>query len=103
MKDKSYFLNKLFLPDPQISLGKSLIGIVDFCTDISDGLLTELETIANNSNLKANIFESEIPLSIQARKLLKKSGLKKKVLELVLTGGEDYKLLFSVRSSKKNI
>ena len=101
LKDKSYFLNKLFLPDPQISLGKSLIGIVDFCTDISDGLLTELETIANNSNLKANIFESEIPLSIQARKLLKKSGLKKKVLELILTGGEDYKLLFSVRNSKK--
>ena len=27
--------------------------------------------------------------------------MKKKVSELVLTGGEDYKLLFSVRSSKK--
>ncbi len=101
LADKGYFLDKLFLPDPQISLGKSLIGIADFCTDISDGLLTELETVANNSSLKANIFESEIPLSIQARKVLKKKGLKKKILELILTGGEDYKLLFSVRSSKK--
>ena len=101
LKNNRYFLDKLFLPEPQISLGKSLIGIADFCTDISDGLLTELESVADNSDLKANIFESEIPLSIQARKVLEKSRFKKKISELILTGGEDYKLLFSIRSGKK--
>ena len=101
LKNNRYFLDKFFLPEPQISLGKSLIGIADFCTDISDGLLTELESVADNSNLKANIFESEIPLSIQARKVLEKSRFKKKISELILTGGEDYKLLFSIRSGKK--
>ena len=53
-------------------------GIADFCTDISDGLLNELESVATRSDLKANIFESEIPLSIQAKKVLEKSNLKKK-------------------------
>ena len=101
LKNNRYFLDKFFLPEPQISLGKSLIGIADFCTDISDGLLTELESVAANSDLKANIFESEIPLSIQARKVLEKSRFKKKISELILTGGEDYKLLFSIRSGKK--
>ena len=46
LKNNRYFLDKFFLPEPQISLGKSLIGIADFCTDISDGLLTELESVA---------------------------------------------------------
>ena len=100
--ENKYFLDKLFLPEPQINLGKSLNGIADFCTDISDGLINELELIATNSKLKANIFKSEIPVSVETSKILKKSRLKKKILELVLTGGEDYKLLFSVRKNKKN-
>ncbi len=99
--DKNHFLNKLFLPEPQINLGKSLNGIADFCTDISDGLINELEIVASNSKLKANIFESEIPLSVETLKILKKSKFKKKILELILTGGEDYKLLFSIRKNKK--
>ena len=99
--ENKYFLDKLFLPEPQINLGKSLNGIADFCTDISDGLINELELIATNSELKANIFKSEIPVSVETSKILKKSRLKKKILELVLTGGEDYKLLFSVRKNKK--
>ena len=100
--EKNYFLKKLFLPEPQISLGKSLNGIVDFCTDISDGLINELELVAARSKLKANIFESEIPLSFQAKKVLEKSNFKKKIWEIILNGGEDYKLLFSIKSSKKH-
>ena len=30
-----------------------------------------------------------------------KTNFKKKILELILTGGEDYKLLFSVKKKKK--
>ena len=99
--ESKFFIEKLFLPEPQISLGKSLNGLADFCTDISDGLIGELDLIANNSGLKANIFVSEIPLSCQTRKLLEKTEFKKKIWELILTGGEDYKLLFSVKPNKK--
>ena len=100
-ENKNFFLKKLFLPEPQIILGRSLNGIAEFCTDISDGLINELELVANNSKLKANIFVPEIPLSVEALKLIEKSKFKKKMLELILTGGEDYKLLFSIRKNKK--
>ena len=59
-KIKIFFKKKLFLPEPQIILGRSLNGIAEFCTDISDGLINELELVANNSKLKANIFVPEI-------------------------------------------
>ena len=97
---KSFFLEKLFLPEPQISLGKSLNGIVDFCTDISDGLITELDAVANNSKLKANIFTTDLPISDEVKEMLEKTNFKK-IWEIILTGGEDYKLLFSVKKNKK--
>ena len=34
--------------------------------------------------------------------MLEKSNFKKKIWEIILNGGEDYKLLFSIKSSKKH-
>ena len=53
-------------------------GIVDFCTDISDGLITELDAVANNSKLKANIFTTDLPISDEVKEMLEKLILKKK-------------------------
>ena len=60
---KSFFLSKLNTPIPQIKLGESLVGIADFCKDISDGFLKEVRFISEISNLQANIFLSEISSS----------------------------------------
>ena len=35
--EKFFFLSKFNTPIPQIKLGESLVGIADFCKDISDG------------------------------------------------------------------
>lgn len=101
--DNNFFLKKLYLPDPQITLGISILGIAEFCTDLSDGLISELSLICQNSNLKANIFLKDIPLSKNAKKEILDAQDKKKKWEIILTGGEDYKLLFSVKKSKLNI
>ena len=61
--DKKYFCDKFFLPDPKIKVGTKLLGKVDFCTDISDGIYTELSKISDKSNLEAVIFLDKIPLS----------------------------------------
>ena len=53
-------------------------GIVDFCTDISDGLLTELDAVANNSKLKANIFTTDLPISDEVERDVEKTNFKKK-------------------------
>ena len=98
---KNFFLSKLYKPIPEIKLGKSLIGIADFCRDISDGFLKEINFIAEISNLQANIFLSEIPLSSHLKKIYNNIEDKKKIWEYILCSGEDYRLFFSVSPKNK--
>ena len=50
---------------------------MDFCTDISDGLISELDVVANNSKLKANIFTTDLPISDEVKEMLEKTNFKK--------------------------
>jgi len=99
-KSKKRLIKKLLLPEPRLSVGKQLLNNVELCTDISDGLLGELSLIASQSNKQANIFLDKIPLSFASKELFMKN--KKHIndlWEIILSGGEDYELLFC--SSKK--
>ena len=98
---KNFFLSKLNTPIPQIKLGKSLLGIADFCKDISDGFLKEIRFISEISNLQANIFLSKIPLSRHLKNIYDNMQDKKKFWEYILCSGEDYQLFFSVGPEKK--
>ena len=100
---KNFFLSKLHKPIPEIKLGKSLIGIADFCKDISDGFLKEINFITEISNLQANIFLSEIPLSSHLKKIYNNIEDKKKIWEYILCSGEDYRLFFSVSPKNKHL
>ena len=101
-KTKEFLISRFKFPEPQISLGKRLVNKVDFCTDISDGLLREILLISNQSNLRANIFLDKIPLSICAQEITQKNN-KKKIWEIILAGGEDYELLFSINKGNANL
>ena len=94
--DKKYFYDKFFLPDPKIDIGIKLLGKVEFCTDISDGIYPELCKISDKSNLEAVIFLDKIPLSSNLKRTLKANNFKK-IYNIVLGGGEDYQLLFSAK------
>ena len=80
MKKKKLFFRKTFFPIPQIKLGKELVGVAEICTDISDGLLNELERISKVSNLQSNILLSEIPTSNNFKFLIKKILTIKKLI-----------------------
>ena len=97
--DKNYFYDKFFLPDPKINVGFKLLGKVDFCTDISDGIYSELSQISDNSNLEAVLFLDQIPLSPNLKRILKTNNFKK-IVNIILGGGEDYQLLFSAKGKK---
>jgi thiamine-monophosphate kinase len=62
--------------------------------DISDGLSQDLGHIRDESRLGAVLYESEIPVSPDARKAARKSG--RSPLDHALSDGEDYELLFTV-------
>ena len=85
-------LEKLNRPLPQVELGRSLQGIASACIDISDGLEQDLSHILKASEVGAEIDVGKIPLT----KALTVHINKQSDWSLVLNGGDDYQLCFTV-------
>ncbi len=79
-------------PDPRVELGCRLHGLANAAIDISDGLAADLGHIAGTSGVAATLESSRIPLSSAARAAL---AADRELLSAVLTGGDDYELLFT--------
>jgi thiamine-monophosphate kinase len=117
--DKKSLTSAYYRPQPQLLLGQELVNHNLSCaaSDISDGLLQDLNNIAKSSNLIAKIFLDKIPLSraskrfienfiIYSNKYQQRSGLKQylgksnkiindKIIEDLITAGDDYQLIFT--------
>jgi thiamine-monophosphate kinase len=65
--------------------------------DLSDGLATDLGHIATESGMAARVDLPRLPVAPSARAVAQALGLD--ALELAMTGGEDYELLFTVERS----
>lgn len=83
-------------PVPRVEVGKSLAAIpgVHSMMDLSDGLASDLRHILKASGLSAHIECSSLPLSAELLAISECRGWDP--LELALTSGEDYELLFSI-------
>ncbi len=75
-------------------LRKLIPNGVHACIDITDGLSRDLHHICEESRCGAEVFETEIPYSRDARKA-EKSG-PRSALDHVLRDGEDFELLMAV-------
>jgi len=85
------FRQAFFKPTPRITEGQLLLEQgVKTAIDISDGLLADLGQIGKASRVGAKIEADRVPVEP-----LVKAGFGDKALELALTGGEDYELLFT--------
>ncbi|MCD6035918.1 MAG: thiL [Rickettsiales bacterium] len=91
-EEREYLIRRYHLPEPRITLGKKLYGHVTAVMDISDGLVQDLGHIVGQSHVSAVIEGKAIPLSLAAARLCK---LDPSYLEIVLSGGDDYELLFT--------
>lgn len=93
-----YLQQRLNRPEPRIALGLALIDIATTCIDISDGLIADLQHIAQASQCGMAIQEQHIPLSPQYLSCSEKQGAG---LQPALTGGDDYELAFTVPVQKQ--
>ncbi|MBI4745631.1 MAG: thiamine-phosphate kinase [Deltaproteobacteria bacterium] len=93
---RNQLIERHLRPTPRVREGIQLanIGMVTSMIDISDGLLCDLGHICEESRVGARIRIDELPLSQGFNALSAKYG----GIELALSGGEDYELLFTVRS-----
>lgn len=84
------------LPRPRLALGQRLLagGLASAALDVSDGLVADLGHIAETSGLAARLEAAAVPLSQAAQAVLAAEPAR---LRQVLTGGDDYELLFTAR------
>jgi thiamine-monophosphate kinase len=72
---------------------KKIVGSATAMIDISDGLLIDLSRLCKESGVGARIRTMDIPLSEEMKMTSAYLGIS--ALELALSGGEDYELLFT--------
>ncbi len=93
----NHVVSALETPEPRISLGQALVGVVNSCLDVSDGLLGDLEHICHQSKVSILIDANLIPLSSSYQVYLANGGN----LDLALNGGDDYELAFTASTSQR--
>jgi len=79
-------------PTPRLQTGRRLVGVAHAAVDVSDGLIADLGHICSASGLTAGVVVPEVPLSDAARAALAADPA---LLGTVLTGGDDYELVFT--------
>jgi thiamine-monophosphate kinase len=88
-------------PQPRVKMGVELAksGAVTAMIDISDGLAIDLDHICGMSNVGAEIFQNEIPVSDMIEEVAK--FRRKDKWDYPLYGGEDYELLFTAKPGRE--
>jgi thiamine-monophosphate kinase len=87
-------------PKPRLLFRKVLRQYATSCADISDGLLSEAGHISKASGTKLTLDLRSVPLSPSTRQWCKSDNVQDRIIELV-TGGDDYELLFTSKSEDR--
>ena len=84
------------LPRPRLALGQALTRLASAAADVSDGLIADLGHICAASGVGAVVDETAVPVSPEVRAILDKTP---DHIVTVLTGGDDYELVFTAPES----
>lgn len=90
-------IDRYYLPEPRLALGKALRGIATAAADVSDGLIADLDHILEASGRAARIHADRVPLSAEAARAI--GGRRERLLD-ALTGGDDYELVFTAPADR---
>jgi thiamine-monophosphate kinase len=93
--DRAVLMDKLHHPIPRIDLAPYLRQYASAAIDISDGLAADLNHICQASQVGACLKQDAIPIHP-----LIVHYMKDKACDLVLHGGDDYELCFTIPSAK---
>jgi len=89
-------LNRFLFPTPRLALGLHLREFASACIDISDGLLGDATKLMDASNCAAEIDLDLLPYSPALKNLFSAE----QALDYMLTGGDDYELVFSISPAR---
>jgi len=90
----AFFRGAFLHPYPRIAEGQILIEEgVKTAIDLSDGLISDLNQICKSSQVSARVEIERVPIEPRV-----KAHFGERALELAVSGGEDYELLFTGRA-----
>jgi thiamine-monophosphate kinase len=91
---RAHLIERYRVPRPRLALGQALRNLAHAAIDISDGLVADLGHILEASGVGAEVRTDLLPLSEAAAGL---PGAE----EAVLSGGDDYELLFTAPQKRR--
>jgi len=92
---RDHLLERYLLPRPRLALAAALRVHATAAMDVSDGLVGDLAKLARASKLGAKVTLASVPFSDAAREAI---ALDPRLLDVALTGGDDYEVLCCVGS-----
>jgi thiamine-monophosphate kinase len=98
LEDKDYIVQRQLKPEARIDIVKELstLGILPTSMiDISDGLASEILHICKASGKGADLFEDKFPIDQMTYDTAREFDLDP--LTVMMNGGEDYELLFTIK------
>ncbi len=95
--ERSHLLARYQLPEPRTGLADTLLTYATAAMDISDGLAGDLGKLCRASGVSTMIDVTCVPMSAGARSVLRAAP---ELMETVLTGGDDYEILFTVPANR---
>lgn len=90
----AFLVDRYLVPQPRLGLAAALRNHASAAMDVSDGLVGDLAKMLRISGVGAEVDVERVPLSDAARE---KIGAEQRLLEVALTGGDDYEILASIR------
>ena len=94
--NREALLSSFYAPVPRLNLGSQLVGIASSAIDISDGLVADAQHIASQSQVKIMIDGDALPV----HKSLMTNANCQQVQQWVLSGGDEYELLFTAATNQ---
>ena len=94
-KETEFLKSRFSSPSPRLELGMLLQNFASACVDISDGLVADAGHLARSSGFSIELNTTQIPVS----KALK-TVCPEDYLDLALSAGDDYELLFTVNKDR---
>ena len=98
LEEEDYIVGRLLRPEARkdiIEFFEKNEIVPTAMMDVSDGLISEVLHLSNQSNLGCRVYEDKIPIHEAARRAAFKFGLDPTVC--ALNGGEDYELIFTIK------
>jgi thiamine-monophosphate kinase len=95
-----YYKKKFSEPNLPVDFSKHIHKFASSSTDISDGLIVDLQNICSASRCGANIDFEKIPFSTKTKRISKKGVIK---LINIFSRGDDYQILFTANEKFRNL